>query len=807
MEEKRAIAIREHGAKLVIDNGCLAITYDLKHGAWSVSSVEEGSFSAGALFARAEVDGEWAETSGRPVDRWDSEVFTDTLGKGVRVEFRYVLPTGLPSLSVVMRLYEDRPSVFLELRLRNCTDKSLRIGGVRPLEMESGHGGALYLGEDLGLAKVYRESNNMRAPVVRDLEDFKLEGQEPGNPFASGEEAGKSGESSHESGWMGLIFNPRSKTSFLGGFVSVDVALGKVVTRYQSNTGITQWYATCKYDGLEIEPGRELVSETLYVDVRPDPFESLETFADVVAAENNLPPILETPALWCSWYPYRLKLNEEEVLKNARVVADRFRDCYGVKVMQLDYGWNHKDTPGDWWNNQDRFPHGLEWLGGQLRSMGLELGIWVGPFIVFEGSEFFQTHPECAIKDHDGQPSKWARPWPWEPKQDIYDLDLRNPESRDFLRRVFRRFVSLGIKYFKLDFLNGPSTAPLSFTFGIKDEDRLRDGERMRIGLSLIRETVGDDAYLLACNLPHSHALGIASAVFAAIDVGNSYFDREEGWKHFRSRSSGLISRYYQQKKLWLNDPDVIYVGGNPPDFDPVPSPGEARLRTTVVALSGGPVLLGDNLARLPEDRLNMYTLCLPAYGVSARPVDLFTSDYPRIWDLKVRSSWGSWDVVGLFNYEAQEASIPVDLAALGLTAEEGYLVWEFWEQRFLGTQSSRIEVSVPARDVRLILLKPLLQTPGILSTSFHLIQGAVELSDVEWDSRKRTLSGKCHRHPGARGDLFVYVPEGYRIDGFDVEGGSEGSLLPVAEAGGKVWRLALPFQGRTVGWRIGFGI
>jgi hypothetical protein len=352
-----------------------------------------------------------------------------------------------------------------------------------------------------------------------------------------------------------------------------------------------------------------------------------------------------------------------------------------------------------------------------------------------------------------------------------------------------------------MDFLNGPSTAPLSFVAGIRNEDRVRDGERMRIGLTLIRQTVGEEAYLLGCNFPHSHGLGLVSAVFGALDVGNSYFGREESWQHCKRRTSSLIGRYYQQKKLWHLDPDVIYLGGSPPDFSQVPDRGEAQLRTTAVALSGGPVILGDNLAALPEDRLAMCTFCLPAYGKPARPVDLFSHDHPRIWDLKVDVAWGNWDVVGLFNYEKQAVTIRVDFADLGLRTGIPYLAWEFWEQQFLGIHSQHIEVAVPARNVRLVLLKELPRRPTLLSTTLHLSQGGVEVPEASWDGRRRVLSGLCRRPPGAAGALVFFVPGMFALR----ECRTAGPASPTKAVAPGVIRVDVEFEQGELPWQLGF--
>jgi alpha-galactosidase len=786
VKNMRPVEVQEKDKILKFRNGLLTVDYHLKDGSWGIAVSHSVPFRGTGLFAWAEVNGQWVETRGHPVEGWRREDVANSLGEGMRIELLHRIREVPVDVTLAVSIYRRRPSLLLEVSVKNRSGETLRIGKLCPVEIDAARGGGLFLGEGLDRAKFYQDSNNIHGAVVRNLVQAGAEEEAP--------------RVTHQSGWAGLIFNPQSRTSLLGGFLTVQKALGKIEAQYHPKQGIARWSAACQYDGLELGAGEEVRSEKLYLAIGPDPFQALETFADVVAAENDIPLRRETPALWCSWYPYRLKLTEEEVLKNARVIAERFSD-YGVRLLQLDYGWNDEDTPGNWSHNKDRFPHGLRWLVEQLQSVGLELGLWIAPFTVFEQSGFFRSHPDCVVRDSRGAPSLWQTPWPWEPKQNIYDLDVRKKEAQEFLSRTFGELTALGIGYFKMDFLNGPSAGPLSFVHGIRNEDRVRDGERMRIGLSLIRKTVGDQVYLLGCNFPHSHGLGLVSAVFGALDVGNAYFGQEESWRHCRRRTSSLIGRYYQQKKFWHLDPDVLYLGGNPPDFSPLPDIGEARLRATAVALSGGPVLLGDNLAQLPEERLAICHLCLPAYGRPARPVDLFSNDHPRVWDLKVETDWGKWDVVGLFNYENRAVVIPVDMADLGLRSERQYLVWEFWRQTLLEGHDHRIEVEIPARDVCLVLIKEVPRRPVLLSTDLHLSQGGVEVSQVEWDGRRRVLRGVCHRRPGTRGALIFYVPDGFAIAECRIAGEE---ILPCAVAS-NVWKVEVEFHEKDLRWQIAF--
>ena len=217
------------------------------------------------------------------------------------------------------------------------------------------------------------------------------------------------------------------------------------------------------------------------------------------------------------------------------------------------------------------------------------------------------------------------------------------------------------------------------------------------------------------------------------------------------------------------------------------------------MGLSGGPVLLGDNLTALPEERLNMYTLCLPPYGVSARPVDFFKHDFPRVWDMKVKTDWDSWDIVGVFNYGDEEAVVTVDFTDIRIDTEKEYLVWEFWNQEFLGIHKGRVKVTVDS--VKVLLIKELRSHPVVLSTSFHLSQGGVELSRVTWDSQEKKLEGVCHRVPGAQGEIFFYVPAGFAI----VECKVGKDVISAEAVALDIWKVSLELRDSAVDWQVKF--
>ncbi len=144
------------------------------------------------------------------------------------------------------------------------------------------------------------------------------------------------------------------------------------------------------------------------------------------------------------------------------------------------------------------------------------------------------------------------------------------------------------------------------------------------------------------------------------------------------------------------------------------------------------------------------------------RPVDLFEREVPSIWHVPVRTDRGSWEVVGLFNFEEKEETRGVRFERIGLDPEAPYTVFEFWEERFLGIRKGGIEIRVPAQACRVISIRPYAGTPQLIGTDLHLLQGYHELRAIRWDAEARVLSGVWRRMPGISGKAFFLVPEGW---------------------------------------------
>ncbi|MBI2914997.1 MAG: hypothetical protein HYY08_03615 [Firmicutes bacterium] len=111
----------------------------------------------------------------------------------------------------------------------------------------------------------------------------------------------------------------------------------------------------------------------------------------------------------------------------------------------------------------------------------------------------------------------------------------------------------------------------------------------------------------------------------------------------------------------------------------------------------------------------------------------------------------------------------------------------------------------MPARNVSVLLIKEVPTRPTVLSTSLHLTQGGVELPKIAWDARNRVLRGVCRLTAGARGEIFLYVPEGFEVIEAKTRSGSELEPAEIGAPAPNVVSPKLEFPGPELRWEAGF--
>jgi alpha-galactosidase len=115
------------------------------------------------------------------------------------------------------------------------------------------------------------------------------------------------------------------------------------------------------------------------------------------AKTAGLPLPKPRPVIYNSWEATEFRVSEAGQMALAEKAA-----ALGVDRFVMDDGWfgQRKDDHaglGDWYVNQEKFPHGLKPLIDKVHALGMDFGLWVEPEMVNPDSDLYRKHPEWVL--------------------------------------------------------------------------------------------------------------------------------------------------------------------------------------------------------------------------------------------------------------------------------------------------------------------------------------------------------------------------------------------------------------------------
>jgi alpha-galactosidase len=618
----------------------------------------------------AQINHEWLRSNSYPHHQIFETSFADELGSGHAVSVTFTGVAGKPDLIYVAQIYDQRPYAALQVRVRNATNQQITVQAIRSVEARGDP--RLNLGGHPSSDRILSDSFSEDWPPLY-LYDL---GKAPGGM--------------HRGAGSQLIYNRESGQSLFLGALTSDRFLTLLRLEATGGTGAETQIASFTVDStgttevqkefdlqnapaenqielsLPLAPGAEMHSERLLLQAGSDYHGQLLAYGDAIRRLHHARVSVETPIGWWSWTAFYGGINEGVTLANADWQAEHLKSL-GYKYFQIDEGYQY--ARGEYATaNATQFPDGLRFVGHRITADGLTFGIWTGPFQVTSRAWVYEHHKDWLVHNAKGEPISSGDVW--NQKTDfLYTLDTTHPGAREYLRQTYKTLIrEWGVRFIKLDFMDTTAIE------GYRYRPNTTALEAQRIGLQIIRDTVGEDVVLDKDGSPMLNAVGL-------LDTGRISTDTAHSFEATKRAAPGIAARFYMNRNFFVNDPDAFNTTAQPyPERPKLPTSlplSAAQASIALSAISGGMYEIGDDMLILgsQKDRLalveNTDLLNIAKIGRASTPLDLMSyepeDEQPSVFFLRESPRQA---ILTVFNWTKVPRSHAVKLSELGLPAE-----------------------------------------------------------------------------------------------------------------------------------------
>lgn len=614
----------------------------------------------------------------------------------------------------------------------------------------------------------YREDQVQHHTRLRWFQDVMV--QNPGTPVFR--------QSGHFSGdFFGVLADRNSRSAYLFGFLSQKQQFGSLEANL-SSLKIRLW---ANGDRTILIPGNSFSTDwaimfPFYFD-QPDP---LAFYYEAVSRENNIQISNKIPAGWCSWYQFYQNINADKILRNLKTINELKAEM-PLSLIQIDDGFQKEI--GDWYTFRKGFPQGVKPLAEKISSSGHTPGLWLAPFILHPNSDFAIDHPEMILRKNSGRPVNAGFGW------NVFTqaLDLTVPGAIEAVKEMIETAVhQWGFPYLKLDFLYAGALK------GNRFDNSLTRAQIMRKAMEEIRSSAGSDTFLLACGAPLGSVIGLVEANRISADVSGSWspkfngvsflFKKEPHMPSAKNAIQNIITRAEQHNRWWINDPDCLLVR---PEIDL--NIHEIQSLASLIAITGGSLLVSDDLPKLPRERRQIIEVMLPLIGKRAYVMDWLDTTTPHNLRLDLNNASGDWNILARFNWKNDPRETYLSFPDFGLPQLD-YWVYSFWENKIQLIKAGEPVhfPSLPAHGVALLAIRSDINDNQYLGSNFHISMG-LEVSCLEKTSDGIELDLDLPRK--VQGDIFVKLlktPDKISLNG---------EFIPFSEEETSVYRIPVSFE------------
>jgi alpha-galactosidase len=477
----------------------------------------------------ADVDSHVLRSSAYPQHHTVQSEFKDEFGSGTKLVVTHTGLSDTPDLVCTLRLYKDQSWGDIEVKVVNSTGRTTYVQAIRSFHATDAP--VISLNGPASADRILSDSYSEDRPqlAIRDL--------------------GAAPEGMHRAVGSQLIYNRQSGESlFLGALTSDRLltifhlkeqpsgsdaqilsyeAVATGTTEIMKGESLKESPASEQVElSLSVKPGDGLSSERLMFAVGTDYHAQLEQYGRAVGLLHKARVNTPTPIGWWSWTAYYFGLNEGAAVTNAEWLSENLKQI-GYNYFQIDEGYQYArgeySTP-----DANLFPRGMGYVGDEVRRNGLTFGVWTAPFEVSERAWVFQNHKEWLLHNAAGQLIHIGHVT--EQNDPLYVLDTTNPGAQNYLRQTYSTLYNWGVRFITMDFMDDTAVE------GSYYRPNTTALEAQRIGLGIIRSSVGEDVVLDKDGSPMLNPVGIVDAG-ARLPGHGAYLRSHQGRCIRRSRA------------------------------------------------------------------------------------------------------------------------------------------------------------------------------------------------------------------------------------------------------------------------------
>lgn len=287
---------------------------------------------------------------------------------------------GAAQITLILDLYDGSPVVRYAVSYRNLTGATATVTLADLLPWTFNDFDQRYT--------ALRVNQWSVTSVPEDFEQLQTAVDPSGSPFVV-----YSGAHANHCGWLAL-HDSQSRGLFAGWEFD---GKSKTTVTQQRSANILQLSSTIQSLNHPVAPGEDFQLPFAFLGFFHGDFDEAgfrtQRFVEAVLAKPMPDALMFPYVAWDSW-AYGQAIDEDTLKLNAEIAAKN-----GVELFIVDLGWAR--AIGDWYEDPQKFPHGLASVSDYVHSLGMKFGLHFALTEADAQSPVLQANPDWTSTEND----------------------------------------------------------------------------------------------------------------------------------------------------------------------------------------------------------------------------------------------------------------------------------------------------------------------------------------------------------------------------------------------------------------------